>query len=175
VVIQKKLMKIALPYAFDTSKTGKLMIYGVVGLLAIVVIPGLIKFLFIAPNTVGLIGVFCIGGMLAFFGYILVKRLGGATGTITKQEIVVMPTTFWGVKSNEPERRFPLTQFRGVLVEQILWAADRFSPHERVSLKGKEDCPAILIARTERQAGLILGRELGVLLDLPVEERLSSY
>jgi hypothetical protein len=168
-------MAVTLPYAFDTSSMSKVILKGTCVLVGIVVIPGLIKFLIIAPNPVAALGIAGIGGFLSYFGYVVVKRLRGATGVITREEILIKPNRFLGMASKEPEGRFALGQFHGLLVERIAFAANSYSPHERVLLLGKENTPDIVIARTRKEAGVTLGRELGTLLNLPIEERIASY
>jgi hypothetical protein len=166
---------VTLPYAFETGSVSKLILKGICVLAGIVVIPGLIKFLAIAPNPVAAFGIACIGGMLFHFGYVVVKQLCGATGTITKQELLIKPNRFLGMASKEPEGRFALDQFYGLLVKRIAFAGNRYSPHERVLLMGKENTPNILIARTRGGAGITLGRELAALLNFPIEERIAPY
>jgi hypothetical protein len=172
---QRKSMTVSLPYAFDTGSKSKVILNGICVLAAIVVIPGLIKFLVVAPNPVAALGIACIGGFLFYFGYVVVKQLCGATGMITREEILIKPNRFLSIASKEPEGRFALGQFYGLLVKRIVFAGNRYSPHERVLLMGKENTPNILIARTRKGAGIALGRELGALLNLPMEERISPY
>ena len=48
-------------------------------------------------------------------------------------------------------------------------------PHERIWLIGRDGAPDVLVARTQREAGRMLGRELGAALVLAVEERREPY
>jgi hypothetical protein len=49
-------------------------------------------------------------------------------------------------------------------------SANAGGPHEVVWLVGRPGTPDIALARTEDRAGGAVGRELGALLKLPVEE-----
>jgi hypothetical protein len=99
-------MAVTLPYAFDTSSMSKVILKGICVLVGIVVIPGLIEFLIIAPNPMAALGIACIGGFLSYFGYVVVKHLCGATGVITREEIFIKPNGFLGMACKEPEGRF---------------------------------------------------------------------
>lgn len=164
-----------LPYAFDTGDVARKLIPGLSSLTAIVVGFGLIKFLFVVPSIPAALGIIVIGGMLSAFCYIIIKKLGGASGTISHSEIVVTPHVFFGIASDSAAGTFAITRFQSLLVEEMLWAAQRYSPHERVSLVSKDQALDILIARTQRGAGLTLARELGALLNLRVEEKQMPY
>jgi hypothetical protein len=48
-------------------------------------------------------------------------------------------------------------------------------PHERIWLVGNDAAPAVLIARTEREAGRAVGREFAGALGLPVQETREPY
>jgi hypothetical protein len=168
-------MNIALPYRFNTGDQSGVILKGICILTGLILIPGLYKFLIYAPNPVSALGIVGIGGLLTCFAYVVVKRLRGATGEITKNQVVIKPSRFLGIASNAPEGCFGLDQFSSLLVQRIAFAGNRFSPHERVFLMGKNGTPNILIARTRKGAGMTLGRELSELLGLSVSETIAPY
>ena len=163
-------MALTLPYAFDTTKSGKLLLKGTMVIQALMALELPYILIFEADKliTFGFVSVIIIS-----LGVFIFKYIGGAFGTVTDREITISPSVFWGIRSTTPEGRFPLTQFRCIRVEVI--AAGRNGPHERVYLMGKDGTPNIEFARTRREEGIALGHALGSLVDLPVEERRAPY
>jgi hypothetical protein len=163
-------MALTLPYAFDTTKSGKLILKGTMFIQALMSIELPYFFIFEPYKLInfGLVSV-----VLLSLGVFIFKRIGGAFGTITDREITVGPSVLWGIRSTSPEGRFPLTQFRCIRVAII--AAGRNGPHERVCLVGRDGTPDIEFARTQQKEGIALGHALGALIGLSVEETRAPY
>ena len=166
-------MAVTLPYQFDTSGTIKLILGGVLGLLVLVVVPGILYSVFISHSIAAAIQLVLIGTFVGWFGRVVVRNLSASVGTITTEAVVVHPPRLYGIQLPGPAGQFPVQQFRAIRVERIfgpLWTARPPRWHERVSVLGTAGTPDILIARTERDAGLSLGQELATLLALEYEQ-----
>jgi hypothetical protein len=166
-------MPIPLPYPFDSTGVVKLILRGVLGLLAIVVVPGILYSLLISHRVAAAIQLLLVGAFMAGFGAVVFKNLTGSVGTITPDAVVLEPARVLGVQLPGPSGRFPIRQFTSVRVERIfgpLGTAQGPHWHERIYLAGSAGTPDILIARTELEAGIPLGRELASTLGLPYQE-----
>jgi hypothetical protein len=169
-------MPVTLPYEFDTTGSIKLILGGVLGLVIIVVVPGILYSLFISHRIAAVIQLLLIGTFLGWFGWVVVRNLSASVGTITREAVLIQPAHLYGIRFPGPAGRFPLEQFRAVRVERIfgpLATASAPRWHERVSLLGTAGGPDILIARTELDAGIILGRELATVLGLAYQEQVA--
>ncbi|HZE59183.1 MAG TPA: hypothetical protein VE085_01355 [Burkholderiales bacterium] len=165
-----------LPYEFDTTGVVKVILRGVLGLLALVILPGIFYSLFVSHSTAAAVQLLLIGGVVAIFGRVFFRNLIGSQGTITPDAVVVQPSTLYGIRLAGPAGTFPMQQFEAVRVERIfgpLRTAQAPRWHERVSLKGKGGAPDILIARTALNAGVPLGHELAMVLSLPYVEEVA--
>ena len=167
---------LTLPYAFDTTRTGRIIFKGMICLQIVLLISVVPKIWFFSPADVA-------GGVLAlilvtFFGVFIFKKLGGATGVVTQSQVHVTPDVQHGVRAAGAEGVFALCRFKAVLVESIGPGADvdvATGQHERVILAGKIGTPDVLVAQTSDFDGLRVGRELGDLLGLPVEQKQRPY
>ena len=169
-------MPITLPYQFDTSPVVRLILHGVFGLLAVIVVPGILYSLFVSHDLVVALQLGIIGGAVGYFGRVFGRHLTSAAGAISKEVVVVWPVTLYGMRLSAPEGRFSMAQFRAVRVERISPSGSGQSrQHERVSLVGRDGAPDILVARTENDAGRRLGKELATTLDLEYEEQTAAY
>jgi hypothetical protein len=169
-------MAITLPYEFDTSPVVKLVLRGALGLLAVVIVPGILYSLFVTQDWVAAGQLVLIGALVGYFGTLFGRHLTSATGTITRQFVVVWPVTLYGIRLSGPEGRFSMAQFRAVRVERISPGANIQSrQHERVSLVGRDGTPDILVGRTAYDAGRRLGQELAAALNLEYEEQAAPY
>lgn len=169
-------MTITLPYSFDTSLAGKTVFKVMVGVQFLIAVASL-KFLFITPHFLELVGVLIITALVTKFGLLIFKKMNGASGTVSRNGVNIKPTVMFGMKSDSPEGHFPLSRFRGIKVEYGFFTGLKngpiASPHERVYLLGKEGTPDIRIAFTQNKAGFMLAKELSELLELPVEDKPS--
>ncbi len=170
-------MTVTLPYQFDTTGTIKWILGGVLGLIVLVVVPGILYSLFVSHRSAAVIQLLLIGAFMAWFARVVIRNLSASTGTITAEAVVVQPARLYGIRFPGPTGRFPLQRFRAVRVERIfgpLGTAQGPRWHERVSLLGTPSTPDILIARTELDAGIALGRELASRLGLEYQEEIAS-
>jgi hypothetical protein len=171
-------MPVALPYQFDTSPVVKVILRGVVGLLLLVVVPGVLYSLIFSRNILAAVQLLLFGGAVIYFGRLILKNLEGSHGAISADAVVVSPAMLCGIALSGPAGRFPINQFKAVRVQFISAPLDvqvQGREHERVYLLGKDGTPNILVARTELEAGRSLGRELSVALNLSYEEERAPY
>src|SRR6266404_7865992 len=113
-------MAVTLPFEFDTSGVVKLILRGVLGLLAIVVVPGILYSLLVSHSTAAAVQLLLVGALIAYFGRLFLRNLEGSRGTITSDGVVVERGRVYGIPMAGAEGRFPLQQFRAVLVERVL-------------------------------------------------------
>jgi hypothetical protein len=165
-----------LPVAFDTSFAGLAIAKGMAVLQGILLL-GLADGLFLSQSVAKVAGIAVCLAFVTGFGVLIFKKLGGATGTITGADVTVVPSTFFILTSDSPAGTFPLADFKGVRIDIIPFSASAGGgPHERVYLAGREGgAPDILVAQTQRGAGVVWGKQLGQLLSLPAEERRTAY
>lgn len=166
-------MAVTLPYQFDTTGVVKQILRGVFGLLVVVVVPGILYSLLISHSVAAAIQLLLIGAFTAWFGSVVFRRLTGSVGTITTDAVVLKPARLYGIRLPGPDGRVPMDQFRAVRVERIfgpIGTTQAAHCHERVYLVGSAGTPGILIARTEREAGLPFGRDLAGVLGLAYQE-----
>ena len=169
-------MAVTLPCRFDTSPVVKVIMRGALGLLLMVVVPGILYSLIFSQNLVAVVQLTLVGAIGTYFARLIFKNLEGSQGTITADTVIVSPGNLYGIPLTGPSGRFPINAFKAVRVQLIsapLEAQGR--RHERVCLLGKEGTPDILIARTELGAGRSLGRDFSLALNLPYEEELAPY
>jgi hypothetical protein len=176
---QSALVAITFPYDFDTSGVVKLIVRGILGLLCVVII-GIFYSLLISHDNTAALGLLLSAGIVGYFARLFLGNLIGVIGTITPDSVAVQPGVVWGIRLPGPAGRFPIERFEAVGVERVtnpigIPLETQVGPHERVSLIGKQGTPDILIARTDRDAGRILGNELAVALKLPYQEQLAPY
>jgi hypothetical protein len=170
-------MALALPYHFDSSGVVKTILRFTLGLLGVVVIPGIAYSLVISPNRLGAVLLVGIGVMVILFGRAVLKQLPGAHGIVTADAVVVLPTTLCGLRlAGGHPGTYRMEEFEAVRVDR--WATPAFAqggPHAVVSLVGRAGTPDIPLARIDRDAGLSLGKELATALRLPYREEQAAY
>jgi hypothetical protein len=163
-------MTVTLPYEFDTIGIVKVILKGAMALLVVVVVPGILYSLLVSHSTAATVQLLLIGALVTYFGTLFFKNLPGALGTITTSTVVVRPSRLYGIRMAGPVGTFSLQQFKAVRVERILGARGvQARWHERVCLMGRDGTPDILVARTALDAGMVIGRELATLLQLPYQ------
>jgi hypothetical protein len=169
-------MAVTLPYEFDTSGVVKVILRGVLGLLFVVVVPGIIYSLFVSHRAAAAVQLLLVAAVITYFARLFLRNLTGSRGTITADAVVVQPGRLYGIRLAGPAGRFPMRQFAAVRVERIPAPVGvQGRRHERVCLVGKDGTPDILIARTALEAGRTLGDEIARVLNLPYEEQLVPY
>ena len=162
-------MRLTLPYQFDTTGVVKVILRGVLGLLVIVIVPGILYSLFVTQSAAAAIALSVVGAGVAFLGRVFLTHLSGAAGTITAEAVVLQPARLYGLRLWSPSGRFPPARFTAVRVERSFGPIDTaYAPqwHERVWLVGAAGTPDLLIGRTERGAGTELGQDLAQELKL---------
>jgi hypothetical protein len=172
-------LTITLPYAFDTSGVVKLIIRGMLGLLAVVIL-GIIYSLLVSHDRTAALALLVCAAILTYFGRLFLRNLIGSVGTITADSVSVDSPRVLGFRLAGPAGRFPLRQFAAVRADRVtnpigIPIETQVGPHERVLLIGQQGTPDILIARTERDAGRTLGNELAAALKLPYQEQIAPY
>ena len=168
-------MAIALPYEFDTSGVVKVILRGVLGLLVVVLV-GILYSLLVSHSIAAAIQLLLVAAVATYFGSLFLRNLTGSLGTITADAVVVQPGRLHGIQLAGPAGRFLISQFQAVRVERITNPTGiQIGPHERVCLVGNKGIPEILIARTDRDAGRIVGNDLATALKLPYQEQLAPY
>ena len=169
-------MAVTLPYHFDSSTVVKLVLRAVLILLLLVIVPGILYSLLVTQSGAGAFSLLFAAVVLAYFGRVFYNNLEGSRGVITANAVEVEPIILYGIKLKGPEGRFSVEQFKAVRVERAAAPVDRPGPrYERVRLVGKDGAPDLLIARTQRDAGRSLARELAAATGLPYEEVSVPY
>ena len=169
-------MAVTLPYEFDTSGVVRTILRGVLGLLGLVVVPGILYSLFVSQSTPAAMQLMLAALVIVYFGRLFLGHLIGSHGIVTADAVVVERARLYGFRLAGPEGRFPVGQFEAVRVEHApAPIGAQGGPHDRVSLAGKSGTPDILIARTAPDRGLTLGAELAAALGLPCQERNVPY
>jgi hypothetical protein len=164
-------MTVTLPYEFDTSRVVEGVLKGAVAVLAAVVVPGILYSRFVSHSTAAAIQLLLIGALVIYFGMLVFRNLPGSRGAITATSIDVQPGRLLGFRMAGPMGTFAPERFRVVRVERIFGPIGALARwHERVWLVGRPGAPDILIARTARDAGMVIGHELATLLGLPYED-----
>jgi hypothetical protein len=163
------------PFDFDTSETPTLIVGGA-GALLLVAIVGLLYSLLVSGSVGAAAAMLIVAALTIYFGRLFVANLEGVAGRISNGEVTVQRARVLGLPLAGQDGRFPVKQFKAVRVERLPPPADaQGGPHERVRLIGREGTPDILIARTQRGAGVTLARELAADLQLAFEEVSLPY
>jgi hypothetical protein len=165
---------VALPYAFDTNDSGRVIAKATAGIEIVVAVLGAIK-LTVNFSALSVLLVLFVLAAVAAPGLFVFRKLGGASGTITAAEVTVAPAVFLGLRTDAPEGSFRLDGFSAVRVEEATATSTYPHDYQRVYLAGKAGTPDILVARTEAAQGRRLGIALATLLRLPVEEKRTAY
>jgi hypothetical protein len=165
-----------LPYHFDTTPVVNLTFRGILGLLLLVVAPGILYSVFASHQPAAAFQLLLVGALLVWFGQRFLRSLEATRGTITAEAVEVQPGMLYGVRLAGPRGRYPVRQFTAVRVERMGPPLDGpGGTHERVRLVGRDGTPDILVARTQRDAGRGLGQEIAAALGLPYEEVSATY
>ena len=164
---------IALPYRFDTSSVWQMILKGVFGLNAFLLL-FLVFSTFARPWPVTL-GLALIELTVLGFTRVFVKYQEGSLGRLTADCVEVEPNTLLGIALPGPHGAYPLDRFSAVRVEFrsrpiTVDLASSAGPHEIVWLVGRPGTPDVVLARTDDGAGRSVGQQFGALLKLPVEE-----
>jgi hypothetical protein len=164
---------IILPYRFDTSSVWRAILKGAFSLNALLVV-GILFTLLVGREWTTTLGLVVVALLVVGFTLVLINAQEGSAGTLSSDRIVIEPNILLGIALPGPKGAYMLDRFSAVRVE-FRSSAGRpdvqdSGPHELVWLVGKPGTPDVVLARTDNRAGLTVGRELGCLLRLPVEE-----
>jgi hypothetical protein len=170
---------VTLPYRFDTSRIWRMILTGMVVLEAVIV-AGLLYALLAGRSLDAVVSLVASAAILAFFIRKFFRFHHGSIGTITADRVVVRPGTLFGITLPGPDGEFAIDRFSAVRVELMMGPSGlndslQGGPHERVWLVGHPGTRRVLVARTDHEAGLVVGRELGAALRLPVQETREPY
>jgi hypothetical protein len=170
---------VTLPYRFDTSRIWRTILTAMVALEA-VILAGVLYGLLASRAADVMVPLVASAAILAFFISKFFRFPSGSIGTITADHVVVRRGTLFGIALPGPQGEYAIDRFSAVRVELMSGPAGlhdvmQGGPHERIWLIGKEAAPAVLIARTEREAGRALGKRFGAVLGLPVREMREPY
>jgi len=169
-------MSISLPYQFDTSRLGRIVLKAMVYLQLVLLFSLVIKLILSPGDRIIAVPVLLTSAVAAYLGIRIFRYAGGAKGVITERDVVVEPSVLYGLKATGPEGRFPLAGFKSVRIEWMPRVADpgeqtTSGDNERIYLAGKDGTPDILVASVTDESGRTFARELAAVLSLPVEER----
>jgi hypothetical protein len=167
---------VTLPYRFDTSSVWRTILKGAFGLNALLALGILVTLVFGEWTTV--LGLALAELVVLHFTRVFVKAQEGSVGTLWVERVVIEPNILFGIALPGPQGSYTLDRFSAVRVEfrsgATLPEVQTSGPHELVWLVGKPGTPSVVLARTDDRAGRTVARELGALLNLPVEERETS-
>jgi hypothetical protein len=162
---------ITLPYRFDTRSVWRAILKGAFSLNALLVV-GILFTLLVGREWTTTLGLVLVELLVVGFTLVFIKAQEGSAGTLSSDRIVIEPNILLGIALPGPKGAYMLDRFSAVRVEFRSGRPDvqDSGPHELVWLVGKPGTPDVVLARTDSRAGLTVGREVGSLLRLPVEE-----
>ena len=164
-------MAITLPYEFDTTGVWRMILKGTFGLTLLITLS--LLYTLASRQWTAAAPLALSSAMLFFFSRLFVRFQTGSAGTLSADRIVIQPNRLLWFSLPGPVGTYALNRFAAVRVEFRMGPVQpgvQGGPNEVVWLVGRTGTPDIALARTNRSAGRVVGRELGALLDLPVEE-----
>ena len=161
---------VSLPYDFDSVTLNRNILKGFLGgaavLFALVLLALTVKHSLAAAAHL----LIC-GTILGFVGHKFATVAEGAKGTITRDEVVVEPSAFYGIPLRSPAGRFPLQRFRAVRVEYLGPRAQGTSfLFARIWLIGHEGTPDVSLAMERDTTAKTLAPEIAAAVGLPLEQ-----
>lgn len=159
-------MTFSLPYAIDTTRPGRIII-PLLLIAAFVAMPlcGLLLALARKPDQpLILLAPLAIALMNLALALILFRLMGGATGSIDSQAIIIKPARLFGIPSGAPGGSFALSRFRALAVKTI---SRQNPPLGRLMLLGHDKTPAILLFTGPLEQAQTLQKDLAAALNLP--------
>jgi hypothetical protein len=165
----------SLPFRFDTAGVVTSIVRGI-GALFCVLAVGVLYLTFVRRNMASAGGLLIVSAGVVLLARVVLGNLAGTRGIITRDAVVLQRGSVFWMRTAGPTGTFELRRFKQVRVDRVLPSADTSSHgHERVVLVGNEGTPEILLARSDLDAGRVLGRDLAAALELPFDERLAPY
>jgi hypothetical protein len=166
-------MALTLPYQFDTSNTWRTILKGAFALNAVLGF-GILYTLIVRREVGTSLGLALCELIVLGFTRLFIRYQEGSAGTLTSDRVVIAPNVLLGIPLPGPRGTYPMDRFSAVRVEfrsgAVSTSPNAGGPHEVVWLVGRPGTPDIALALTQDRAGGAVGRELGALLKLPVEE-----
>lgn len=160
---------VTLPYSFDTRRETRLVLQGVLGLLAVLLSGGAYVLVVRQDGAAALAALLC-GALLAVFGGLVLRHLPGAEGCITADAVVARAGRVFGLALPGPVGTFPLREFSAVRVEHVFgptMTSQRPGWREHVTLVGRPGTPAVPVLRAPLARGAPTGEALAAALGLP--------
>ena len=163
-------MPFPLPHDFDTRRETRLMLKGVLVLLAVMLLAGLVM-LVARHDLRGAAGTLLFDAVLVAFAVVLLRALPGAEGRITQDGVEARARRVWGIALPGPVGTFARDDFRAVRVERVLASGNGTSLHllERVMLAGKPGTPDVRVLSGRVDGDASPGEALAAALQLPCE------
>lgn len=164
-------MAFELPFDFDTRRETRLVLKGVIGLLALMVVFAMVM-LFARHDVRGAAGTLLIDAVLLGFGHVVRVHMTGAEGRITRDAVQARAGRAWGIALPGPVGTFALHDFRAVHVCYHLDTSNGAAPSNRfehVTLLGRPGTPDVCVLRAPRMRGTSQGEALAAVLGLPCE------
>ncbi|SRR5258708_27525059 len=164
-------MAMTLPYEFDTSDVWRMILKGAFGLTLLIALS--LLYTLASRQWAAAAPLALSTAMLFYFTRLFLRYQTGSAGTLSADRIVIQPNRLLWFSLPGPVGTYTLNRFAAVRVEFRMGpvrADVQGGPNEVVWLVGRPGTPNIALARTKDGAGRVVGRELGALLDLPVEE-----
>ena len=164
-------MALSLPYEFDTSDVWQLILKGTIGLTLLITLAML--YTLVSRQWAAAVPLAVSGAMLFFITRLFLRFQTGSAGTLNADRVVIQPNRLLWFSLPGPVGTYALDRFSAVRVEFSMGPVQpgvQGGPNEVVWLTGRPGTPDIALARTNDGAGRGVGRELGALLNLPVEE-----
>ena len=158
-------MAVVFPHEFDTSDVWRTIIKGVFALNT-VIIAALLYSVLISHQWVVVAQLALIEALLLVFARVCVRFQSGSIGTLRADRVVIQPNKLLWFKLPGPEGTYRLDRFSAIRVESSagpLGTSVPTRPYEVVWLSGRPGTPDIVLARTEKGAGEVVGREFGAL------------
>ena len=162
---------LALPYEFDTSDVWRLILKGTFALTLLMILS--LLYTVASRQWAAAVPLAWSSAMLFFVTRVFVRFQTGSVGTLSADRVVIQPNRFLWFSLTGPVGTYTLDRFSAVRVEFSMGPVQpgvQGGPNEVVWLVGRPGTPDIALARTNNRAGRAVGREIGALLNLPVEE-----
>ena len=162
---------LTLPYQFDTSGVWRSIIKGTLGLTLVITLS--LLYALISRHWAAAAPLALCSAMLLFISRLFFRFQTGSAGTLSAECVVIYPNRLFWLSLPGPAGTYMLDRFSGVRVEFSMGPVEpgvQGGPNEVVWLVGRPGTPDIALARTSDGAGRGVGRELGALLNLPVQE-----
>ena len=164
-------MALTLPYEFDTSGVWRMILKGTFGLTILITLS--LVYTLVSRQWGAAAALALSSAMLFFVSRLFLRFQTGSAGVLSADRVVIEPNKLLWLSLPGPTGTYMLERFSAVRVEFSMGPVQpgvQGGPNEVVWLVGKPGTPDIALARTNDGIGRNVGRTLGALIDLPVEE-----